>query len=270
MSLPEFNKVVVIGASGGIGSAIAKSLLTQCRQLCLTGRDVDRLEALRGELMLGASDDAATITTAVADISEQQGRDTVVQLCTDDQMADLVICAAGQNGMGMFYDQPPETIQAIVHTNLLSVMLLVRGLVDRASSRGPMQIILFGSVLGNIGMPGYSAYCASKFGLKGFAQALDRELCDEGIRVRLFSPRTTATSMNNEKMMHLNELLGNQVDSVSVVVKQFLSFLAKDHQSRTLGAAERFFSLLNAVMPSLPAKVLKKKVSVIKRVCGSD
>ena len=82
----------------------------------------------------------------------------------------------------------PAQMQQVLQTNLLAPMLLTQALLPHLRRLPRAQVICVGSALGRIGLPGFSVYGASKFGLRGFAEALRRELADTPVRVQYPRP----------------------------------------------------------------------------------
>ncbi|MFQ3194170.1 MAG: short-subunit dehydrogenase [Colwellia sp.] len=79
-------------------------------------------------------------------------------------------------------------ISDIITTNTIAPMQLTQALLPLLKQYDKAQIINMGSTYGSIGFPGYTAYCASKFALRGFSQTLSRELADSNIRVKYLAP----------------------------------------------------------------------------------
>ena len=115
------------------------------------------------------------------DPAEREGAVTRLR----DQLGgvDLLINCAGTNNFGMFEDQPQNAIKQVLDINLTGPILLSLELMPLLRQRGDAHIVNIGSTFGSIGYPGFSAYCASKFGLRGFTEALRRELGDAAVRI---------------------------------------------------------------------------------------
>jgi short-subunit dehydrogenase len=114
---------------------------------------------------------------------------------------DLLVTSAGVGTMD-FLDRmdPQEGIVQQIDTNLTGTILLAREVLPSMMVRRSGTIILVGSLAGLVAMPTYSIYAATKFGLKGFAEALRREVRIWGIRVALFLPGTVDTTLAAESV----------------------------------------------------------------------
>lgn len=250
-------RAVVTGAGGGIGAAIVRRLAPQAESLILVGRRAAPLHALRAELHLpvrlvcGDLTDPATLAEIAA-----AARDSGVNLLVNN---------AGVSGFHNFETQPVDAIRAMLDTNLLAPMLLTRELLPLLRQAPSAQIVNIGSVFGLLGFPGFAAYGASKAGLKGFSQALRRELADTSVEVRHFAPRATSTSINSSAVSAMNSELRTTEDSPQAVAAEFMAFLDDTAWQRTLGGKERFFVLLNKLLPHLPDQAIRKQLPVIRK-----
>jgi short-subunit dehydrogenase len=177
----------------------------------------------------------------------------------------LLVNNAGVSHFHSFETQSPETIRAMLDTNLLAPMLLTRQLLPLLHEAPAAQVVNIGSVFGLLGYPGFAAYGASKAGLKGFSQALRRELSDSAIEVRYFAPRATRTPLNSTAVNALNKALGTAEDSPEAVADAFLRFLDSRAWQATLGRQERFFVLLNRLLPALPDNAIRKQLAIIRQ-----
>jgi short-subunit dehydrogenase len=252
-------KVVITGATGGIGQEIVKLLAPKSAYIVLVGLDEDELDRLKTTLKL----ENAYIVSG--NINEATVRQKVKALCASLGGIDLLINNAGINDFNWYENQNEKTIQEIVEVNLLSPMLLTHSLLPLLKQEAKAQVINTGSIFGYIGYPGFTAYCVSKFGLRGFTQSLKRELGDTKVNIRYFAPRATQTKFNNEKIILMNKELGNAMDVPELVAQQFMKFLGKSKGEKKLGLKESFFVLMNKLFPEISEKSIIKQLPVIKK-----
>lgn len=253
-------KAVLTGATGGIGRAIALQLAPQCSSLILMGRDTEKLEALKNEL----SNLAVSVQIVSGDLCEDSTSVRLMGAVLAQQGINLLINNAGISLFKSFEDQTDEGITQLMLTNLISPMLLCKQLLPLLKKE-PSQIINIGSIFGYLGFPGFSSYCASKFGLRGFSQSLRRELSDTSVSVRYFAPRATKTSINSDQMMQMNAELKTDADTPDFVAKEFMRFLGGDAWEKKLGFKESFFVLMNNLFPEVPDKAIQGQLSIIKK-----
>ena len=248
--------VLLTGATGGIGEAFSQELAKAGAQLILVSRSADKLTALI-ERLPGNSH-----TQVVADLGTNEGRLAVLEACAD--RVDVLINNAGINHFGLLRTQSEQQLRDMIELNTIAPVLLTQGLLPQLGEKQSC-IVNVGSGFGSIGFAGYCAYSASKFALRGFTEALRRELADSTIDVLYLAPRATDTSMNSEAVVAMNAELGNAMDSPQWVASQLMKLLHKSSGSRYLGWPERFFIKLNSILPSIVDKALAKQLPVIHR-----
>jgi short-subunit dehydrogenase len=258
------NLAVITGGSGGIGSAIAKVLIPQGYSVVLSGRNEARLAEVVSQLKQQFPD--ASITAVAADLSEETGRGALLDhVAASPTPLSLVINNAGSGLFGLFEDIPPSELQRVFNINVTAPMLFTQAVLKRFGSAGAdLQIINIGSTFGTIGYPGFAGYCATKFALRGWSEALDREYSGSAIRIRYFAPRATRTELNTDAVNAMNEALGVTMDSAEAVAREFSTFLGGRRHSAHIGWPERFFVWLNKVLPNVVSSALAKQVPVIK------
>lgn len=253
-------KAVLTGATGGIGRAIALQLAPQCSSLILMGRDTQKLEALKNEL----SNTAANIQIVSGDLCDDSTSARLMDAISAQQGINLLINNAGISQFKSFEQQSDKDITQLMLTNLISPMLLCKQLLPLLKKE-PSQIINIGSIFGYLGFPGFSSYCASKFGLRGFSQSLRRELSDSSVSVRYFAPRATQTSINSDQVMQMNAELKTDADTPNSVAQEFMKFLSGHAWEKKLGFKESFFVFMNHLFPSVPDKAIKGQLPIINK-----
>lgn len=256
--IPQRYRAVLTGAGGGIGSAIARRLAPQADALVLVGRQPAPLAALRAEL-------GSHVQVVCGDLTAPSTLTAIEQAAQAAGGINLLINNAGISQFHSFATQSPDAIRAMLDTNLLAPMLLTRQLLPLLHQAPSAQVVNIGSVFGMLGYPGFAAYGASKAGLKGFSQALRRELSDTSIEVRHFAPRATRTAINSSAVNAMNNALGTAEDSPETVAAAFAEFLTGTAWQSTMGRKESFFVMVNRLLPSLPDDAIRKQLSVIRQ-----
>lgn len=253
--------VLLTGASGGLGNAIARLLAERGDRLLLQGRNVDRLEQLRRSLT-----DPERHRVLAADLLDSGGRRQLMQMCREEAGLDVLINNAGISRFALLGDLADRELADILHTNLLVPMTLTRDLLPLLEQSPEGAVINIGSAFGHIGHPGFTAYSASKAGLFAFTEALRRESADSGVRVHYLAPRAVDTELNTPAVRALNRALRNKSDTPAVVARQCADLLHRPSgQRRFIGWPERLFIKINALFPSLVDSALSKKLPVIRR-----
>jgi short-subunit dehydrogenase len=254
-------KAVLTGATGGIGQAIAHQLAPHCEQLILLGRDQAKLEALQKVL----SATVPKVQILVGDISDAQVHQELQALAQSIGGVNLLINNAGTSQFKSFTNQSSEEIQGLLNTNLVAPILLTKSLITSMIGQEKAQIINIGSIFGYLGFPGFTSYCASKFGLRGFSQSLRRELSDTNIAVRYFAPRATRTNINSDAVTQMNQELKTTSDTTEFVASELMKFLKTDSFEKKLGVKESFFVFMNQLFPGIPDKAILGQLPIIKK-----
>ena len=251
-------RAILTGASGGIGRAIAAALAPHCSELVLVGRDAARLAA-------SAAAAGPAARTVIADLATQAGRDAVSL-----PGLNLLINNAGAGDFAWLADQSDATLARIVEANVLAPMQLTRRLLPELVRQPEAWIVNVGSIMGYLGYPGHAAYCASKFALRGFSEALRRELADGPVRVLHLAPRATRTAMNGAGACAMNAELGVAMDEPAVVASELLALLRRPVRERLLGMPEALFARLNQLVPGLVDRALRRQLSIIRRLAPAS
>ena len=254
--------ILLTGASGGIGKAIARRLSAQGARLILVGRSTQQLNTLARELNVLANQGFVL----QADITSRSGRDTIrTALLALQEPLDALINCAGVNLFGLLEDNDPEAIEQLINTNVTATILLTQ-LVLPFVNKNSGRIVNIGSSFGGLGYPGFSAYCASKFALRGFSEALRRELSDSQIQVAHLAPRATNTSLNSDAVYAMNRELGTAMDEPDVVAAQLeLMLTTKRMRDRNIGWPERLFLRINSIFPRIIDNALRGQLPTIRR-----
>jgi len=179
-------KIVITGASGSLGHALALEYARPGVSLYLHGRQLDTLESLAQQCeMKGATAYIETLDLFYLNAVDEWAK----SLCVDT-VPDLLILNAGLN-IHTSSEQPDESVDAsqeLLVVNLLSAIRLVQGCLPAMRVRGSGQIALMSSLAAWRGLPKTPSYSASKAGLKAYGEALRTELASAGIRVNVVMP----------------------------------------------------------------------------------
>ena len=248
---------MLTGACGGIGEQIASYLSAHGASLILVGRNQEKLDHLCSQLL-------GEPKTVCADLNSDEGLELIQRTVEANPDIDILINAAGVNDFSLLTQQDPALIQTMINTNLTAPILLCRLLLPQLKCRPKAIILNIGSTLGSIGFPGYASYCASKFGLRGFTEALRRELLNTNVTVHFLAPRATRTAMNGSAANALNESLRTPSDEPTVVAQAVVSQLMRTAGcDQYLGWRERLFVKINGVLPKLVTQNIAKQLATI-------
>jgi uncharacterized protein len=169
-------KVLVTGATGGIGTAIARAFSAQGASLVLHGRRAAALEPLATDL--GAR-------VVIADLAV---RADVERLASDAGLVDVVVANAALQAGGRFTSLSQDEIDRLLEVNLGAQIALARALVPGMIERGSGHFVFISSLSGKAVSPSSTMYNATKFGLRGFALALREDLRGTGVGASVVAP----------------------------------------------------------------------------------
>ncbi len=251
-------RVMLTGAAGGMGSILAGELARREARLALVDANAEALQGVAERI-----EGAHAIT---GDLSTAPGCARVVEECTGHLGGvDLLINLAGINSFAAFEDEAPERLEMLMHVNLLAPMWLTRALLPGMLAQNSGRIVNVGSIFGSIGFAYFAAYSASKFGLRGFSEALRRELRDTGIKVTYIAPRAVKTPMNTDAVMRMGEATRMNMDSPENVVKKIIRAIDNDRKDIYFGFPEALFVRINVMFPRLVDRALASQNRVAAR-----
>ncbi len=240
-------RVLLTGAAGGIGQAM-----------------VARLRA-GGAAVLGVGRRAALAADepwVQADLLSSEGR-AAVAAAAERWRPNVLVQAAGLPAFGRLQDLAPAELSRMLELNLLVPMLLTQALLPQLRLQSRSQLVFVGSALGRIGLPGFSAYGASKAGLHGFAEALRRELAETPVEVQLLAPRSTRTAFNDAAVDAYNRRTGTGSDSPEQVAEALAALIESGAAERYIGFPERLAVRLNPLLgPLMDAGFAKHRRSL--------
>jgi 3-oxoacyl-[acyl-carrier protein] reductase len=196
---------LVTGATGGIGSAIARALHGQGASVAISGTKADKLEALASEL-------GERVYVLPCDLRD---RPAVVQLADTAEktlgQVDILVNNAGITHDNLFMRMKDEEWDDVIAVNLSSVFVLTRGILRGMMRRRAGRIVNIASISGVFGNPGQGNYAASKAGLVGMTKSLAREVASRGITANCIAPGFISTAMTDA-------LTPKQVEAIAAAI----------------------------------------------------
>lgn len=176
---------VVTGASSGIGRETARALAGEGAALVLAARRRERLDDLVGELEAGGAEALAV----PGDLREEAAVEALREASEERfGRVDILVNNAGVGAYGPVESFTVEDYDRMMDSNVRTSFLCTQAFLPGMRQRGHGQICFLASVAGLRGLPDETIYCASKFAQVGFAQALDHEVREEGVRVSVVAP----------------------------------------------------------------------------------
>jgi short-subunit dehydrogenase len=173
------SRVLLTGATGGIGKAIARALHERGAHIIATGRREEVLQELVDEL------GGERAEALAADLSSA---DEAAALVGRAGRVDILVANAALPGSGRLDDYEPEEIDRALDVNLRAPIQLSRALLPAMIERGAGHLVFISSISGKVASGRGSIYAATKFGLRGFATSMHDELLDDGVGVTTVFP----------------------------------------------------------------------------------
>ncbi len=261
MSLSHLNAVIT-GASGGIGVAITTEIIGRGGSAVITGRD----QRVLAELARTLDQSGERVLAIAADITRADDRHRLCEAARSWRGGvNALINNAGVSDFGMFSEERPEDIELAFAVNALAPLQLCRALLPHLLRQPHAHIVNVGSVFGAIGYPGHAVYSATKFALRGFSEALRRELSGTTVRMHYLAPRATRTTFNSSAVEAFNDRFGIAIDQPERVAESLCRMLEQGRAESVIGWPEKFFARLNALLPRLVDRALAKQAPAIRQ-----
>ena len=193
-------KALVTGATGGIGAGIARAFHKAGAEVAISGRQVDKLEALAAEL----GDRVHVVPCDLA--NKEQVTKLIDNAVAKLGRVDILVNNAGLTKDNLFMVMKDEQWDDVIAVNLTSTFMLTRAATRHMlrSKTGYGRIINIASISGVLGNPGQANYSASKAGMVGMTKSLAREVANRGITANCIAPgfiKTAMTDVLNEKQV---------------------------------------------------------------------
>jgi short-subunit dehydrogenase len=237
-------RVILTGAAGGIGRHLARMLTERKANSALIDSDAEALNELCREL--------PNAIAVPADLSGSAGCREATDKAIDALGGiDVLINLAGLMSFCTYEEEDISRLERLMHVNLVAPMVLTRSVLPGMLQQNEGQIVNVGSMFGSIGFAYFTAYSASKFGLRGFSQALRRELADTNVSVTYVSPRAVKTPINTSTIMKMNAATKTTMDEPDVTAEKILHSIETGQSETYLGFPESLVARLNGVWPAL-------------------
>ncbi|MEO8308606.1 MAG: SDR family NAD(P)-dependent oxidoreductase [Pseudomonadota bacterium] len=236
----EGQRVVVTGAAGGIGTLVAQRL--RARGARVVG--IDRVPC------------PACDESIVGDLSAPEGV-AAIAAGLGSRPVDVLVNLAGIQYFGPFERQDAQSVWLGFAVNLIAPVVLSQAVLPQMRARNAGQIVNIGSVFGAIPFAHFVTYSSAKGGLRGFSDALRRELNGSGIRVTHIAPRAVRTAFNSQKVLEFAALTRMNMDAPELVADRIAMAVGSKVSNIVIGIPENIFVRVNALLPALVDLALK-------------
>jgi short-subunit dehydrogenase len=248
-------RIVLTGASSGIGEQLARQLAAAGARLLLVARREDRLLELQVEF------DGSDCHVLAGDISHAETRAAIhAWVAAQWGGLDVLVNNAGIGAVGPFLESDEECLRQIFEVNLFAPLELIRLLTPLLQGQTAPAIVNIGSVLGHFAAAGKSEYCASKFALHGFTDSLRAELANSGIHVLMVSPSTTRSEFfDQHRTQSAKSPFKFGAMSAEAVAKLTIRALQKRKREVILSLGGKALVWLDRLCPPMMAWLQRRK-----------
>lgn len=254
MDISRETRVLLTGAAGGLGSALAEELIARGARVALLDRSPEALDAIAHRF----ADHSSEIVSVAADLANADDIDRAIRV-VHKQLGglDILINSAGLMSFREFTAQRPDEIERMFKVNVLAPMQLSLAALPGMLERGRGQIVNVGSTFGSIGFAYFTSYSATKFALRGFSEALRRELEGTDIGVTYVAPRAIKTPLNSAEVYAMAKKTRMNMDEPSPIARRIIRAVEADKKEVYFGFPESFFARLNGLLPRLVDRGLR-------------
>lgn len=262
MSNSFLGKVIwVTGASSGIGEALVKAFAKEGAKIVLSARREDELQRVKKEA--GISDaDSLVLPLDLYKIGDIDG--ALAKVKEKFSSVDILICNAGIAQRSLVKDSLLEVDRQIMELNFFSVIALTKKVLPGMLEKKSGNIVVISSVMGKMGIPFRSMYCASKHALHGFFEALRGEVFKSNIKVNIICPGYVKTNVSVNAVTSEGKAHGKMDKGQEKGITPekcaagILRAIKNDKEQVYIGGSETLAPKLKAVFPGLFSAIIKR------------
>ena len=226
--------VLITGATGGIGAAIAKTLAAQGALLVLSGTREEKLKELQNEI----GENHKILPCNLSDFAQVEALFDKAEELAGGQI-DILVCNAGITKDNLILRMKNEDFDSVIDVNLKSTFILNRNAIKKMMRRKWGRVINIASVVGVTGNPGQCNYVASKAGMIGMSKSMAAEVASRGITVNCVAPGFIESPMtealnDTQKEAILNKIPAGKMGGASDIANG-VAFLASDEAAYITG-----------------------------------
>jgi short-subunit dehydrogenase len=231
--------VLVTGGAGGLGGLICAQMLSEGASITVLDRapPADGLDFLRHDLSTPEG-----LERAAEDVAARRW--------------DILVNLAGIQHFGPLERQSPAHLVSSYMVNLVAPVRLTQAVLPQMKARGSGQIANVGSIFGSINFAHFVTYSSAKAGLRGFSQALRRELSGTGVDVTYVAPRAVRTPLNTAAVLEFARLTHMNMDEPELIATRIVAAIRDRRRDAYFGFPEALFVRLNAILPGLVDRAL--------------
>lgn len=254
------SRILITGASSGIGRALAPLCVQQGAHVALAARSTERLEQLARELSTQSQSEVLAVT---ADLTNEDDRRRLVQTVADRFGGlDVLVNNAGVGSFGHFVTASEEVLRQVMEVNFFAPAELMRLAIPLLTQGRQPAIVNVASMCGRRGVPAWSEYSASKFALCGLTEALRAEFARFDVDVLLIVPGLTQTELRSN-LLHNTGRMKIDLDqgmTPEYVASTIVRSLKRNRLETVIGWEARWILRINRWLPGLVDRLMARKV----------
>lgn len=240
----DINKkhLIITGATGGLGGSLTKLLSNYDCTITVIGRNNNILKELEKDF---------NVIPLCLDLTTTKGREKFSNYVKNNP-ADILINCAGILNIEEFHKCSLNNIDDVININLTALIMTSRFCLEHMLKKNTRcKIVNIGSIGGDLALPYFTTYTATKFAVKGFCESLRRELLGTNVGVILIAPRAMKTPMIDEEAVELLKAMFSVMDDVEKVARKIIRAIEKDKSYMRVGILERFGGFVNSIFPQI-------------------
>ncbi len=265
-SLSASPVILITGASSGIGAATSKLFASEGYKVVLAARRKEQLDILAAEI-LSAGGEVLTVPTDITQL--EQIENLVAQTLENYGQIDVLLNNAGLGRLDWLEKlDPKEDIEFQIQVNLVGLIQTARAVLPHMIARKHGHIINMGSIAGLIATPTYSVYAATKYGLRGFTEALRREVSIHGIEVTGIYPGGVATEFGKKAGIKRKTKVSTPPLlklSAEDVAQSVLKVVKKPHRAVIIPGLMRPTVWLSVIFPGMVDRIIERRFTKKER-----
>jgi len=250
------SRVLVTGASSGIGRAATRAFVAEGATVLALARAEAKLRELSAEL--GGE---TKVVPLPYDVTDGPGMEAMAkEVLARWGAPDVIVANAGVGLDARFAAMTDDAMRAVFEVNVFGVVRTIRPFLPAMTARGSGRILILSSAVGKRGVPNYAAYSGSKFALHGMAEALRAELVGTGVTVGIVCPSSTTTEFQDRIRREGPPQVRTRVKrhTAESVARALVSMARSTRRERILSAEAKLMNGVNRLAPGLMDWILAK------------
>ncbi|WP_320112179.1 SDR family NAD(P)-dependent oxidoreductase [Draconibacterium orientale] len=260
-------RIIITGASSGIGKQLCFKLAKYHPALILMARNLDALVQVRDEL-ISANPQLSEPIIMSCDISNEKAvKNAIKQLSKEEKPIDILINNAGTGIYGPIKNTVPQDFKQLLDINFLGAVNFTYHTLPHFPENSPGMIVFVSSIAALYGMPCYAAYSASKAALRSFSQTLRAELGHTKISVLHVAPDYTQTRFfRNEKFLPGARLRHNKMAKAEDVARQIVEQMRRNRPEVALSLRGKLIGKVAALSPGFVRAYFRRRAGKLLKI----